>query len=53
MAGVAGVSISVGEGVVGGGSEMSSPHDSSQSFVVVSPSSDAGPTGTVSGLLFG
>ena len=53
MAGVAGVSISVGEGVVGGGSEMSSPPDSFQSFVVESSSSDSGPTGTVGGLLFG
>lgn len=53
VAGVAGVSVSVGEGVVGGGSEMSSPPDSFQSFVVESSSSDSGPTGTVSGLLFG
>ena len=46
-------SISVVEGEVGRGSKMSSPLDCFQSFVVESSSSDSGPTGTVSGLLFG
>ena len=50
---IASSSISVVEGEVGRGSKMSSPLDCFQSFVVESPSSDAGPTGTVSGLLFG